>query len=231
MATEAARPSSTTVRENAPAGTDQVRLVLDPPAGFLDAYVRPGQYCELGLPGGKRAQYALLSAPHERMLAFLVKATSEPGMSLTQLGESAAVEVTPPSGRGFDLDDASGKNLVFVATGTGIAPIRAAIETALRRRGDYGAMTLYYGVRDDRFVSVVRALARWERAGVTIRVHHSRPTDAREPGVYVQHLVAEDAPDPARTRFVVAGQTALVDAVVAYVIELGGDARGVLQNV
>jgi CDP-4-dehydro-6-deoxyglucose reductase len=230
MATEAARASSTTIREKEPAGADQVRLVLDAPPGFLDAYVRPGQYAELGTKGGERAPYALLSAPHERLLAFLVKTTSEPGATLAHLAVGDLVDVTAPSGPGFDLDAACGKDLVFVATGTGIAPIRAAIETALRRRGDFGALALYYGVRDDRFVSVARALRRWELAGVALRVHHSRPADARSTDVYVQHLVAEDAPDPARARFVVAGHDALVDAIVAYVVGHGGQARDVLRN-
>jgi ferredoxin-NADP reductase len=209
-----------------PAGEGQVLLTVDAPPGYLDAHARAGQWCELRVPGAVAAPYALYSTPAERCLVFLVRLAGAPIAEVT-VGDT--LEIARPEGPGFDLARAEGRDVVFLATGTGIAPIRAAIETVLARRASYGALSLYYGVRDDRFVAVPDDLARWREAGVTVRVHASRPgTEAA--ARYVQHLVEEDAPDPTRTAFVAAGHPELVPALERYATSRGASESAVIDN-
>ncbi len=220
---------STRVLAAEPAGEAQVRLEVAAPPGFLDAHVRPGQYCELRVPGGEAAPYALANTPDERALVFIVKAGGDPGADIARLRVGEAVEVAVPSGPGFELGRAEGLDVAFVATGTGIAPIRAALDAVLARREVFGALSLYYGVRDDRFIALAHDLQRWRDAGVRVRVHHSRRGGVRESG-YVQDMIEDDAPDPRLTYFVVAGHVELVAALVRYVTARGVGRERVIEN-
>jgi NAD(P)H-flavin reductase len=212
---------TTRVREATLVGAGQIRLVLEPPPGFLDAHLRAGQYCELRNPGGDAAPFALMSTPAEHELAFLVGDRSEPGKSIASLSGGDAIEVGAPGGPGFDLDACVGRDVTFVATGTGIAPIRAALSVALARAADLGRLRLYYGLRNRRFVAVDDELPGWIEAGVTVRFHFSESEEG-----YVQNVVIADLPDPKRTAFVTAGHPEVGDALRAW----AGDTGVVVEN-
>jgi NAD(P)H-flavin reductase len=129
--------------------------------------------------------------------------------------------VGAPGGPGFDLDACVGRDVTFVATGTGIAPIRAALSVALARAADLGRLRLYYGLRNRRFVAVDDELPGWIEAGVTVRFHFSESEEG-----YVQNVVIADLPDPKRTAFVTAGHPEVGDALRAW----AGDTGVVVEN-
>lgn len=222
----------TTVAAVSAEAADQLRLLVVDPDRFVDRHTRPGQYCHLRVPGGVSAFYALLSTPAERELAFLVKAAGFPGSELAALGPGDAVEVSPPEGPGFDVDAARGRDVVFVATGTGIAPVRAVIEDVLRRREAFGTLTLYYGVRDVSFIALAEDLERWREAGVEVRITFSREGSTEEgPRGYVQELILADRPDLGNAALFAAGQAALLEDLAASVTDLGGTRDWILQNI
>jgi NAD(P)H-flavin reductase len=78
-------------------------------------------------------------------------------------------------GRGFPVDDYEGKDLLFVAAGTAIAPVRAAISHAVARRGSFGKITLVHGVRRPADFAVDDDLDRWREAGVDVRLTVTQP--------------------------------------------------------
>src|SRR5262249_11401421 len=49
------------------------------------------------------------------------------------------------AGHGFDLKHQRGSDLVFVAMGTGVAPLRSALRHVLNRKGDFGQLVVLYG--------------------------------------------------------------------------------------
>ncbi|NQU41183.1 MAG: oxidoreductase [Lentisphaerae bacterium] len=108
---------------------------------------RPGQCLLLGLPGQKeQREYSIYSATADTRLSVLVKEVDEGTVSrqLRRLDSGAPVTIEGPIGY-FTLEDEdlAGRPLLFVATGTGIAPFHAMItsHTALNYR-------LLHGVRD-----------------------------------------------------------------------------------
>lgn len=222
----------TTVAAVSPEAADQLRLLVVDPDRFVDGHTRPGQYCHMRVPGGPSAFYALLSTPAEQELAFLVKAAGSPGTEIAALRPGDALELSPPEGPGFDVDAAQGRDVVFVATGTGIAPVRAVIEDVLRRRDAFGALTLYYGVRGPPFIALSQHLERWRAAGVEVRVTFSQDAP-REEGArgYVQELILADRPDLGNAALFAAGQEALLEDLAASVAHLGGTRDWILQNI
>lgn len=222
----------TKVASAADEAAEQRRLVLLDPGGLTERHVRPGQYCHLRVPGGTAAFYALMSTPAERELAFLIKSAGEPGAQLAALGPGDPVEVGPPHGPGFDVDAAKGRDVLFVATGTGIAPIRAVIEEVLTHPDEFGALSLYYGVRDASFLALAADLERWRRAGIDVRICYSR-AEAPEQGSsgYVQELIVADRPDMGNAAVFAAGQDALLEDLARSMAGLGGTRDWILNNI
>ncbi len=92
-----------------------------------------GQYISLGLPGNaEKREYSIYSGIHEDYIEVLVKEIHEGIVSkqLKQLQPGAHAEMDGPFGF-FTLDEMSksGKELVFIASGTGIAPFHSFIKS------------------------------------------------------------------------------------------------------
>lgn len=207
---------TTQVVDVAPVGAGQTRLVLADPDACLAAHHSPGQYCMLGFPGGAATPFALMSTPDEGTLSFLVRGQGEPGTRLAASRPGDDVEMSAPRGPGFDLTACVGRDVVLVATGTGIAPIRAALTSLLEDRGAYGAISLYYGLRNRSHSAVEDELPGWLAAGVTVLLHFSDTSDG-----YVQDRVIADLAAPSDRAYVVAGHREVAEALRAHARDLG----------
>ncbi len=231
--------ASTVIAARSAAAQDQIELTLEASDAALRAFRHPGQFCRVRArsPQGELHEgiFALLSAPGEGRLRFLLRTPNPEGGEaaslLAHLPIGASVEATLPAGDGFDLPRAMGRDLYFLATGTAIAPVRAAVEVALQERASFGHLRLDHGVRSDLHVAVGADLARFRAAGVDVHVHVSEPgPDGAIHGVRVQDAALAAASDLGRAAFVVAGQSALVSELRREVAARGGDPSLVLHN-
>ena len=109
----------------------------------------PGQCAMLSMPGIGEALFSITSSPtNEEFLEFSIKKCGcvtdwlhaiEPGQQVTLRG---------PYGNGFPVDtDFAGKDLVFVAGGIGLAPLRSVINYVRHYRDRYGSVDIVYGSR------------------------------------------------------------------------------------
>lgn len=154
-----------TVREIADATPTARRLVLDL-CGVQFAY-QAGQGASLGLHGQReRRPYSIASAPSDSSadgaIEFLLRANPGGGLGLHLEGvrEGSRVDFEGPFGA-FLLPDALPDNpLLFVAGGTGVAPLRSLAREA-RARGHRGPRHLIYSVKDVADVAYRDELARW----------------------------------------------------------------------
>jgi ferredoxin-NADP reductase len=219
--------------------TDQLAIELEAPEGSLAAYERPGQFCRVRVLGTEGTPFegifAMLSAPAERVLRFLIRTPNPEGGEaadrLAALDVGSPVEITFPAGDGFALDRAEACDVHFVATGTAIAPVRAAIETVLRRRDAFGALSLDHGLRSPTHLAIPTDVERWRAAGIDIHVHYSEPEpDGTVRGVRVQDAVIERVRDFSRAAFVAVGQSAMIAELRDMVAARGGDPSLVLHN-
>jgi len=75
--------------------------------------------------------------------------------------------VRGPYGNGFSMEDYYGKNLVFVAGGIGLIPLRSCIVYALKHRDKYQRIQIFYGAKTPRELMYVPNLREWQKsAGV-----------------------------------------------------------------
>jgi ferredoxin-NADP reductase len=217
-----------------PAATAQATLIVEPREGFVAAYRRPGQFCKMRL-GDAEGVFAMFSAPGAPLLRFLVRVGGPDGGDaadrLAEQPDATPIEMTLPAGEGFALERARGKALYFVATGTGVAPVRAAIEAVLAERGAYGAIHLDHGVRSQAHLAIGDDIARWRAAGVDVRVVTSELLhDGRLRGVTVQESLRARVPDLSDAAVVAVGQPQMVESLRAEVLAMGGAPELFLTN-
>jgi NAD(P)H-flavin reductase len=101
------------------------------------------------------------------------------------------------AGHGFDLDAQRGHDLVFVAMGTGVAPLRSALRHVLNRKDDFARLMVLYGARTPDDFCYRDETDYWEDAGVELRQVISRPGnhDWSGPTGYVQSLLDHVLPE------------------------------------
>ncbi|HEX4781657.1 MAG TPA: CDP-6-deoxy-delta-3,4-glucoseen reductase [Usitatibacter sp.] len=109
-----------------------------------------GQYIDILLKSGKRRSFSMANPPHNDQLIEL-HVRKSPGGAFSsyvfdEMKERAILRFEGPLGTFYLRSDDSGKPLIFVAGGTGFAPIKAIIEHAFHH-GDDRPMVLYWGVR------------------------------------------------------------------------------------
>lgn len=144
---------------------DVMRLRLKLPDGQRLQY-RAGQYLDVLLPDGRRRAFSMANAPHDDALLEL-HVRRVPGGSFTEqvfetLQEKAILRIQAPLGT-FVLRETSEQPLIFVAGGTGFAPIKAILEQAFHA-GVMRPITLYWGVRARRDLYLPDLPGQWQRA-------------------------------------------------------------------
>ena len=129
------------------ASHDVVILLLKLPANERMQYLA-GQYIDILLKDGKRRSYSMANAPHNDEFIELHLRNIPGGtfskFAFTELKEKAILRFEGPYGTFFLRE--SDKPIIFVAGGTGFAPIKAVIEDMRHKKIDR-PMVLYWGVR------------------------------------------------------------------------------------
>jgi CDP-4-dehydro-6-deoxyglucose reductase len=162
----------------------------------------PGQYIEFILKDGSRRSFSMANAPHDD--EFLqVHVRHVPGGSFTEhvfrtMKERDILRFEGPLGN-FFLREEGGKPIVFVASGTGFAPIKAILDAAFKK-GITRPMTLYWGGRRPRDLYMNELPMQWAVDHPQFRyvpvVSDALPEDAwRGRTGFVHRAVLEDFAD------------------------------------
>ena len=112
---------------------------------------KPGQFVEVSVFGIGEAPISVSSSPTKKdTFELCVRKIGNVTTKLHTLNVGDKVGVRGPFGNGFDAEFLKGKDLLFVAGGLGIAPLRSLFNYVLDNRKDYGQVTLLYGCKEPR---------------------------------------------------------------------------------
>ncbi|MCM2359624.1 MAG: FAD/NAD(P)-binding protein [Geobacteraceae bacterium] len=129
--------------------TTLFRLRLDDAIAARRLKVIPGQFVQLSVPAGGEVPISLAALPGEDgALELCVRRVGHVTALLHTLAPGAGVAIRGPYGNGFPVTDWRGKNVLLLAGGLGIAPLRSLLHFLLRHRSDFGEITLMYGARE-----------------------------------------------------------------------------------
>jgi anaerobic sulfite reductase subunit B len=140
---------------------DTWTLELEPTVG--DALqAQPGQFTMLYAFGTGEVPISVSGIGGER-LVHTVRAVGDVTRAICASEPGAMLGVRGPFGNGWPLGEAVGGDIVVVAGGIGLAPLRAAFLHALEHRADYGEVALLYGARTPADLLYTTELERWRQ--------------------------------------------------------------------
>ncbi len=120
----------------------------------------PGQFNMLCAYGQGEIPISVSAVAGAR-ITHTVRAVGPVSEALTRMPAGAALGVRGPFGRGWPLDELRGKDVVVVAGGLGLAPLRPAVHHFIAHRPDYGRVVLLYGARTPVDLLYTREIERW----------------------------------------------------------------------
>ena len=121
-------------------------VTLDGKKPFLHI---PGQCAMLSIPGVGEALFSITSSPtNEEFMEFSIKKCGCVTDFLHSIEVGQQVTLRGPYGNGFPVDtEFAGKDLLFIAGGVGLAPLRSVINYCRDNREKYGKIDIVYGSR------------------------------------------------------------------------------------
>jgi len=125
---------------------------------------QPGQFVEVSLFGIGEAPLTVASSPNKKgYFEMCVRNVGRVTGALQKLEPGAQIGIRGPFGRPFPMESFEGDDLLFVAGGLGLVPLRAAIEYALDNRDKYGKVWILYGTKNPEERLFLEELAEWDK--------------------------------------------------------------------
>ena len=194
---------------------------LDPLAEPVEP--RPGQFDMLYAFAVGEVPVSTSATHEDGRLTHTVRAVGAVTHALCALDVGDVVGVRGPFGNEWPLAEAVGGDLVVVAGGIGLAPLRPAVRLALARRSDYGALSVLLGARTPPDLLFVQEVEEWRSrldAEVDVTVDAAAAGWRGRVGL-VTELVPGAIFDPDRATALVCGPELMMVFVVRALVERG----------
>lgn len=128
---------------------------------------RPGQFAQVSLFGVGEFPTSLPPSPTEPETFFTVREVGSATAALHRLGAGSRFAVRGPYGNGFPMEKYHGRNLVFVAGGIGLIPLRSCIVYAIEHRDRFDRIQIFCGSKTPAELIYRKNLEAWSRqAGI-----------------------------------------------------------------
>ncbi len=160
----------------------------------------PGQCAMLSIPGVGEAMFSITSSPtNTEFMEFSIKKCGCLTSWLHMMDVGQEITIRGPYGKPFPVDGAlKGKNLLFIAGGIGLAPLRSVINYCRDKKEDYGNLRIIYGARSkDDLVDYDEILKEWNAdENVTVDMTIDNPQEGWDGHVgFIPDFVKELNPD------------------------------------
>lgn len=204
--------------------SDTFTLELRPEDKGIGNTFKPGQFNMLYLFGIGEVPISICGDPCRD--GPLLHTTREVGLvtrAMRKLHPGDTIGVRGPFGTAWPVEEAFGNDVVLVAGGIGLAPLRSALYHLLAHRDHYGKIVLLYGTRSPEDILYRAELEKW-RSQLDLDVHVTvdRATGHWRGNVGVVTTLISRAPfDPQRTTAMICGPEVMMRFAVMHLAERG----------
>lgn len=155
-------------------------LVFEDPA-LQQAYrFLPGQFNMLYLPGAGEVPISISSDPDDHhLLSHTIRRVGRVTSALAELKVGDTLGLRGPFGKPWPLAATKGKNILLLTGGLGCAPVVSLVHYLLRRRQDYGKLSIYQGIKHSSDLIWREQYATWQAMD---NVEVCLAADVSEPG-------------------------------------------------
>lgn len=170
-------------------------LSFTDPARAATYRFHPGQFNMLYLPGVGEIAISVSGDPAvTNALAHTVRAVGQATRELARLSPGATLGLRGPFGSSWPLAELPGRDVVILAGGIGLAPLRPVIYALLRDRPRFGTLTLLYGARTPDLLLFDREYNDWTQSGVNVLLTVDRAQLGWRGNVSVVTLLVDQLP-------------------------------------
>ena len=211
------------VVENADAAEDMRSITVECDESVLAAYTKPGQFVQIKQAEDSKPGFFAIASPPSCGTAELLIKRSESSDWLCDTKSGDSLIMSPAMGNGFKIsekfDDVANdfpvQNLLLFACGSGISPIRSAIESGSLGLEKSRSATLYYGARNQACMAYADKFDEWAALGVKVVPVMSAGGDSWDGRTgYVQAALAEDGVEtPRNTGVLMCGMKGMTEEV------------------
>ncbi|HIS19928.1 MAG TPA: FAD/NAD(P)-binding protein [Candidatus Spyradocola merdavium] len=185
----------------------------------------PGQCAMLSIPGVGEAMFSITSSPtNTEYMEFSIKKCGCLTTWLHAMDVGQQITIRGPYGKHFPVEDEfKGKDLMVVAGGVGLAPVRSVINYVRAKRQDYGKVMIVYGSRSkEDLLDYNEILSEWmQDDGVEVHLTIDRPQDDWDGHVgFVPNYVKELNPSKDYT-VIMCGPPIMIKFTLANLKEMG----------
>ncbi|MBQ5927384.1 MAG: FAD/NAD(P)-binding protein [Clostridia bacterium] len=185
----------------------------------------PGQCAMISVPGVSEGMFSITSSPtNTEFMEFSIKKCGCLTDMLHSLEVGQQITVRGPYGKNFPVEeDFKGKDLLFIAGGIGLAPLRSVINYVRHYRENYGKVVIVYGARSkDDLVDIEEIQSEWTKEkDFEVYLTIDKEQEGWDGHVgFVPAYVKELGIDPTMTA-VICGPPIMIKFTLAGLLELG----------
>ncbi len=196
----------------------------DSAVGEAFAY-RPGQFGEVTVFGVGEAPISITSSPASKgYLELAVAGVGKVTRALHLKQEGDTIGFRGPYGNGFPFDEVKGNDILFVAGGIGLAPLRSLINQMFAERDKFGKISILYGARYPALLCFRDEFERWAgfaNAEVLLTVDTAPDNGWRGNIGVVGSLLPKTKIDPKNTVAFVCGPPIMIHFVILDLLKMG----------
>ncbi|MDX1613602.1 MAG: FAD/NAD(P)-binding protein [Candidatus Promineifilaceae bacterium] len=184
----------------------------------------PGQFVMLEVPGcGEVAISISSSTSNQEFLELCIRKVGKVTGMLHRLEAGAFVGIRGPFGTHFPMGEMIGSNVLLIAGGLGIAPLRSPIFWVNEHRRDYKDVTVLYGTKDPSQILFDYQTDEWQRIyGLQMLTIVEQPDESWNGPVGLITELFEHVPiNPEETFAIVCGPPVMFKFVCSYLSNLG----------
>ena len=123
---------------------------------------QPGQFVEVSLFGIGEAPISVSSSPTKKgSFELAVRAVGNVTQAMHRMDKGAVLGIRGPFGKGFPVEAIKGKDILFVAGGIGLVPLRSLINYVIDKRKDFGRVIVFFGAKTPSEQLFLNELAKW----------------------------------------------------------------------
>jgi anaerobic sulfite reductase subunit B len=207
--------------------SDTVTLMLRPAGNPIEP-PRPGQFTMLYSFGVGEVPVSVSGFHGGQVLVQTIRAVGAVTRALCAAAPGDMIGVRGPFGTDWGLSIADGRDVLIVAGGIGLAPLRPVVLAALDQRARYDRLVLLVGARSPDDMIFTRELETWRRRGADVRVtvDHGRAGWDGQVGL-VTSLIEHAIADPAGTAAFVCGPEIMMRLSADMLARCGVPAAGI----
>lgn len=203
---------------------DTFTLELQPANGAAGFSFAAGQFNMLYIFGVGEVPMSISGDPGKpELLVHTTRSVGAVTGAMRKLKRGDMVGIRGPFGDRWPVEEAAGKDVLIVAGGVGLAPLRAVVYQILSDRAKYGNVTLLYGARSPRDILYLNELEQWRsRLDLRVEVAVDRaPATWRGTVGVVTSLIPKVSYDPRQVVAMVCGPEVMMRFTVR-ALENGG---------